>query len=327
MKKINYIFLINFLLIMGLFLSTNANADRCTNLKFSVDLLNHKNEINISDKAVGDEVTRLVPTLISGTCAGTTLDKGSIVATSVNFQNDCPDATEGWVFDDDNNVKLRCADGTTGLFSGPATSGGYQPQPLNESFVLTNKKIGRTIVNIGNMTRNFAEVWTHGWTYTNAPEREMDAIVVNNVGSFLTLINIPTCTASVNNVNFNSVIPSDIKNGNVTTKTSDITLTCNGILPSYTIKLSSPKGIDGQATDGVIKSDNSTIGYHLTWGNNRIANAGDSVNLNTTLTPKQSPSQASFHIAVKIKPIGINASGRISPGTANSSLNINLKFD
>lgn len=140
-------------------------------------------------------------------------------------------------------------------------------------------------------------------------------------------VNMPTCTTSVNDPNFNSVNQHDIENGSVTTKTINIILTCSGLLTSYTIKLSSSKGIYGQNDDGIIKGDNSTVGYHLTWADATVSNKSSSVNLNTTLTPNTPPSTESFNIPINIKPVAISASGKVSSGPANSSLNVSLLFN
>lgn len=142
----------------------------------------------------------------------------------------------------------------------------------------------------------------------------------------LKLIYRPTCSASVNNVDFGNINVGEIING--VTKQAVVDIDCNDLLLAYSINILSNTGTD----KNVIFSDNATVGYSLTWGdlsqsglNTSLSN--QPIELNSELNNGSKPLNTRFSIPINITPVSRLPFGKdIKPGNADSVINIELKF-
>lgn len=302
-----------------------ARAARCTNLAFTVNL--NQTEVNVVGGKVGDEITRMLPQLISGTCQGSSINAlNSTILFSVAANNTCSTAQlVVGVSDNQNIVSTNCASGRAGLFTGPAI-GVYVPNAVGWPIYLKQKVPGKTVINLNSMTNGFSQIWTAGNSFGTLPQLEQ-ASVVNNT-STITLIYTPTCSASVDDVIFpGTTTPSAIAAGTITPQNTTVRVQCDDILPKYSIRVSSPRGTHGNAANGVIKRDNPTVGYYLNWAQGQVAAANSPVQLDTVLTPVTKPTAASFNIPVAVKPVALVPQGDIQSGPANSAIQVDLTFN
>lgn len=211
----------------------------------------------------------------------------------------------------------------------PSTTVDYQ-YGVPTKITLRTKNPGVTIVNYSDLHGDFANAnvgAANGYEYYYDQDIHPVAISFTTNTATLRLINRASCSASVNDVTFtSSPTARAISAGEVDPIAANIALTCNAVLPAYTIKVSSPSGTNGDSTNGVIKSENDTIGYSLTWGDNQVA-SGD-VQLDTTLTPATLPTQSSFQIPINVRPVSlVSSASQITSGPANSTINIELRFN
>ncbi|EME7695730.1 hypothetical protein VZ957_004538 [Salmonella enterica] len=241
-----------------------------------------------------------------------------------------------------DNKTARDPEGIVGTFcqmsdSGVSNSGILEfagnngPAPVTRlsaphAFTLQSKNfIGKKIINLDSITNGFQNISTTWGEY--AWNLKPTAANVSNYARQLILTYTPTCSASVNNVAFGSRTVNELNSG--IKMQANVNISCNDILPTYSIKVSSDVG----ATNNILKSDNSTVGYSLTWGN--TSEAGLSVSNQPvvldrviTLPYGRRPSRQSFDIPLIIAPVSTALPGAdITPGPANSRINIELKFN
>jgi len=120
---------------------------------------------------------------------------------------------------------------------------------------------------------------------------------------------------------------SAIVAGTVTPQTATVTVSCDDILPKYTVKVSSPNGTQGNATDGVIKSNNASVGYRLSWKEGQVASAGSNIQLDSVLTPATQPTANTFKLPISVKPVALVPQADVTAGPANSAIRIDLAFN
>ncbi|EKS6154157.1 hypothetical protein QCB07_002272 [Salmonella enterica] len=236
--------------------------------------------------------------------------------------------------DSEGIVGIFCSSDGGGMSSSGILefAGDHGPAPVtslsgSHAFTLQSKNfIGRKVVDIDQITNAFHDLsstWG-GYTWSLKP---VAANVVNHARELI-LTYTPTCSASVNNVDFGIRTVDELNNG--VRMQANVNISCNDILPAYSIKISSDVGM---SKNGIINSENSTLGYRLTWGD--LTDAGLSVSNQpvildsvVTLINGRRPSTESFNIPLNIEPVSIASSGvDISPGSANSRINIELKFN
>lgn len=187
------------------------------------------------------------------------------------------------------------------------------------TITLKNKKPGVTIVDFGSMFKKLYSFY--GWSYFWEPSN-----VTLSIPAPLKITYVASCKASLENIAFpGSPTASDIIKG-VSPQKGNIRIDCDGALPSYTIKISSPKGSHGSPINGIINSDNTTVGYQLTWADNQISTGN--VQLDSILRPTRLPTNASFVIPINVRPVSlVNNIKDIISGPANSTLRVDLKFN
>ena len=81
--------------------------------------------------------------------------------------------------------------------------------------------------------------------------------------------------------------------------------------------------------NGIINTKlNSTVGYQLKWGDSTVKPVNTAITINgSTITPtnKKPTQKKSFTIPIKVKPVALGET--VSPGAANTALNIKLTFN
>ncbi|AKJ43584.1 spore coat protein U domain-containing protein [Pragia fontium] len=145
------------------------------------------------------------------------------------------------------------------------------------------------------------------------------------VTSNLTMVVKTSCSAEVNDIAFGDQSAGDIKKGEIVDKTLSLDIACDSTLANYTIKFTAPDGVD--TVKGIIKTKaNSTVGYQLKWGDNTVKPTDSVVSVGgEAMTPTNKPTAASFSIPIKVKPVALGEI--VSPGAANTALNIILTFN
>lgn len=135
-----------------------------------------------------------------------------------------------------------------------------------------------------------------------------------------------SCSATVGDVAFGDQAAGDIKKGTVADKVMSLAIACDTTMATYTLTFTAADGVK-DATSGIINTKlNSTVGYQLMWGDSTVKPVDTAVTVNgTAITPTNKPTAASFSIPIKVKPVAL--SEIVSPGAANTALNIKLTFN
>ncbi|MGL5456661.1 MAG: hypothetical protein ACRDB3_17465 [Citrobacter telavivensis] len=299
---------------------------RCTNLNFAIDFA-IKEPLDITGMPLGSELPSFDITVHDGQCIGNYIPAhhagGFIIVqshrTSGSFIPQNKQKSQISIADDEGKIGLLTFATADGL--------GYTPvRPGVQPFILERKRPGLTEISINDIlgkhiqsnilsSYNFFEI-------NNASEKA----IVSVSGNTLQLIYRPTCSASVNNVDFGNLNVSDIING--VTKQAYVDIDCNDLLLAYSIKVTSGNGSD----DNGIFSENDTVGYRLTWGDLKNTGlesslSGKAIELNNELDNKSDPKYTRFSIPINITPVSRLSFGNdIKPGKADSVINIELKF-
>lgn len=326
--------LMGLLIIVGCLLSTGkVYAARCSNV--NVEFLNVPDEINLVGKEVGDVIYSFEHA-VSGTCTkgGAAQSQGQFLYFINRFK---PIPPSVWCTDNVPGSYARYVDPTgyvefsstqqdclghayyLGLFAntninvtGPLTT---TPLSIRGALTLKKKVIGR-------VTLDPFFFWPTDFVsmlggYPETLQNEMAN--VTGIKRSMTLVYTPACSASVNDVDFGNAVSMDsIQNASLS-QTATVYISCEDILPAYTIKLSSPEGVYDNQT---IKSVNTTVGYRLSFENNA------NLELNNELLNVVVPSAPIFEIPIVVQPVSlVGNAGNIQPGSANSSISIELKFN
>ncbi|EJD6049146.1 fimbrial protein [Providencia rettgeri] len=146
------------------------------------------------------------------------------------------------------------------------------------------------------------------------------------VTSNLTMTVKASCSATVGDVAFGDRTAGDIKKGMIENKVMSLAIACDTTLANYTLTFTAADGAK-DATNGIINTKgNSTIGYQLLWGDSTVKPVDTALAINgTVITPTNKPTAASFSIPIKVKPVAFGEI--VSPGAANTALNIKLTFN
>lgn len=302
---------------------------RCTALQISFDLENQ--EVDVSDVSLHSVITKLRQATRSGTCDFRTAKKDSDEG-YVYLTYKTNTAESGYAYDSTRSVYISTSSNMDSLgfhwlnsYSGSANTDINILNRGDIEFKLNKKTPGKTVINLDDITKGFSEVYTSGAAgYTWNMAREYPTIV-NNSRS-VTLIYRPSCSAKVNDASFGIQTVDAIKKGTVE-KEVNIEVSCEDILPHYTLMLNSSRGI-ADAQKGIIKSDHSNIGYQLNWGQgdgSSVAAAGTAVTLGEVLTASN-PEKKDFKLPVKIRPIILDRAQGVVAGNANSDMTVTLEF-
>lgn len=309
-----------------MFASGDTLAARCTNLNFEIAFAEH--EVDITGKPLGFRFPSFsITNYGSITCDGSYNNSkprgGFVIVQSGRSPTLAPSN------DTESQISIADSGGRVGLLAfrtGDAI--GMQPvEPGVQDFVLERKMPGVTEISIqdvlgpGLHSQIFSAYNLFDW-YN---ESENGSNISVNPRK-LRLIYRPTCSASVNNVDFGKLNVSDITKG--VTKKAIVDIDCNDLLLAYSIKISPGTGTD----NNVIFSDNDTVGYRLTWGD--LSQSGLSTSLsnqliafNSELDNGSKPLDTRFSIPINITPVSRLPYGEdIKPGKADSVINIELKF-
>ncbi|EDV1002858.1 hypothetical protein HY25_000454 [Salmonella enterica subsp. enterica] len=309
------------------FTSGDAQAARCNNLNFDIEFAKH--EVDITGKAIGFQFPSFTLTNYGAIrCDGTydqPNDRGGFVIVQTGKSPTLAPPSKP----NASQISIADSGGRVGLLSFPtAATAGYNPvQPHLMYFVLERKMPGVTEISVedvlgaglrGQMFTALNEYHTHnqaenGFNVTVNPRK-------------LRLIYRPTCSASVNNVDFDTLTVDDIMKG--VTKPATVDIDCNDLLLAYSIKISSNAGAD----NNVVLSNNDTIGYRLAWGDlsqSGLTPSYQPVALNNVLSldAGRQPSGAKFSIPINVTPVSRALPGKdIKPGKSDSAINIELIF-
>ncbi|EPL6453980.1 fimbrial protein [Providencia rettgeri] len=135
-----------------------------------------------------------------------------------------------------------------------------------------------------------------------------------------------SCSASVADVAFGDQAAGDIKKGTVADKVMTLTVTCDTTLANYTLAFTAADGVKDVANGIMNTKGNSTVGYQLKWGSSTVKPVDTALAINgAVITPTTKPTAASFSVPIKVKPIALG--DVVSPGAANTALNIKLTFN
>lgn len=306
-------------------------AERCSNVTYHLE---YPDKINLVGKKIGDTIGNITTTF-TGSCLKGVFTGGYVISVSSTLGYPDPGGqgplgTGGYkVFDPTGSFSIQSGsfgNNTIRLtYAGMTASGWMDIKGSRVWPMILEKKIpGKTSIPIGQMYTNqgfYLIDWGVAFPLTNV-------IGTGNFGGSIELTYTPTCSASVNDVTFpGTPTPSAIAAGTVTPQTATVSVTCDDILPKYTVKVSSPNGTQGGATDGVIKSNNPTVGYRLSWKEGQVANAGSNIQLDSVLTPATLPTQSTFTLPISVKPVALVPQGSITAGPANSAVKIDLTFN
>ncbi|HFG4856836.1 TPA: hypothetical protein ACXZX6_000984 [Salmonella enterica] len=303
-------------------------APRCTPLNFNISF-GQEEEIDITGKSLESDIASLSITNYGGIRCDGSYDKPHPAGGFVIVQTG---RSPLLVPSDMKKSQISIADlgGRVGLLSFPTAVGiGYNPvKPHVMPIVLKRKRPGLTEISISDLlgsgfTNNILTAYNN-YDWHNGSEPGNGITFDDN--KKLRLIYRPTCSASVNNVDFGVLNVGDILKG--VTKQAVIDINCNDLLLAYSIKVTSDAGSD----DNVIRSENNTIGYRLNWGD--LNNTGldpslssKAIELNNKLDNRNDPTSTRFSIPINITPVSRLSFGNdIKPGKADSVINIELQF-
>lgn len=311
-----------------------AKAAQCRNLVYDISI--PVTEINLAGKNNGDELFLAKSNHVAGECYkdntnGTT--NYTIVSRYPTANKTCADATgsAGFVWGEQDVIQGVCYGGGVTIGVLPLVSGtGWVSLPgptSNPRFYLRDKSklVGKTNIDMGkffNPNNIYSEV------DSRIPFIKETATLTGDANKTITLVYTPTCSASVNDVAFpGAPTASAIVAGTITPQTATVTVSCDDILPKYTVKVSSPNGTQGNATDGVIKSNNASVGYRLSWKEGQVASVGSNIQLDSVLTPATQPTTNTFNVPISVKPVALVPLANVTAGPANSAIKIDLTFN
>lgn len=304
-------------------------APRCTPLNFNISF-GQEEEIDITGRSLESDIASLSITNYEGIRCDGSYDRQHSAGGFIVVQTGHPSPL--LVPSDMKKSQISIADngGRVGLLSFPtADKIGYNPvKPHVMPIVLKRKRPGLTEVSISDLLGN--GLTNNILTAYNEYDRHNGSEPGNGItfddNKKLRLIYRPTCSASVNNVDFGVLNVGDILKG--VTKQAAIDINCNDLLLAYSIKVTSDAGSD----DNVIRSENNTVGYRLNWGD--LNNTGlepslssKAIELNNTLDNRNDPTSTRFSIPINITPVSrLSLGNDIKPGKADSVINIELQF-
>ena len=135
-----------------------------------------------------------------------------------------------------------------------------------------------------------------------------------------------SCSATVGDVAFGDQAAVNIKKGSVADKIMSLAIACDTTMANYTLTFTAANGVKDLA-NGIINTKlNSTVGYQLKWGDSTVKPVDTAITVNgTAITPTNKPTATSFTIPIKVKPVALGEV--VSPGEANTALNIKLTFN
>ncbi|MDF7256037.1 fimbrial protein [Proteus mirabilis] len=135
-----------------------------------------------------------------------------------------------------------------------------------------------------------------------------------------------SCSTTVGDVTFGDQSAGDIKKGAVAEKVISLAIVCDTKMTNYTLAFTAADGVK-DVVNGIINTKlNSTVGYQLKWGDSTVKPVDTAITINgSTITPTNKPTQESFTIPIKVKPVALGET--VSPGAANTALNIKLTFN
>lgn len=309
-----------------IFAPGDALAARCNNLNFNIEFA--EQEVDITGKPLGFRFPSfLITNYGSITCDGSyDNDKsrgGFVIVQSGRSPTLAP------LSDTKSQISIADSGGRVGLlaFRTGNAIGMQHVSPGVQDFILEKKMPGETVISIQDVLgsglhgRMFSAYNLFDWY-----NEQEDGSNISVSSRKLKLIYRPTCSASVNNVDFGNINVGEIING--VTKQAVVDIDCNDLLLAYSINISSNTGTD----KNVIFSDNATVGYSLTWGdlsqsglNTSLSN--QPIELNSELNNGNKPLNTRFSIPINITPVSRLPFGKdIKPGKADSVINIELKF-
>ncbi|EBT2497846.1 hypothetical protein CJE50_23395 [Salmonella enterica] len=306
--------------------SGETQASRCTNLNFEIGFA--LEEVDITGKPLGYNFPSFsINNYGSIQCDGSYNQPhpagGFVIVQSGRSPTLAPQ------LDTASQISIADDAGLVGLLSFPTADAiGLNPvRPHLQDFILERKMPGVTEISIEDVLgAGFrGKIYTayNKYPWHNEPENGSNITVSPKK---LRLIYKPTCSASVNNVDFGKLNVSDIIHG--VKKQAVVDINCDDLLLAYSIKVTSEAGSD----NNIIFSGNDTVGYSLTWGD--LSQSGlttslsnQPIELNSELNNGSKPSGATFSIPINITPVSRLLLGEdIKPGKSDSMINIELKF-
>ncbi|AKJ43580.1 type 1 fimbrial protein [Pragia fontium] len=141
-------------------------------------------------------------------------------------------------------------------------------------------------------------------------------------------VTIATCLpATVDNVTFGSVDAKTILSGEVEGE-STLSLDCSGTIKPQRVSLkfepANPHLTMGST--GYIASKNTTLGYLMTWADNKVGTIGSGIPMNQELWVDK-PEATLMKMKFKIKPVALPiGSQSVTLGNANTHVIIKIKY-
>lgn len=326
-KSIQFLFLAMLGICSLSFFSEDAIAGRCQNLEINVGF--NRTEIDVTTLPLNSQLDLLTVNGSDGECNGDydePHERGGFVVVDAQISPVIAPRTQN----PSSRLELPDEARRVGLlaFKTGKNEGLNKVKSHVMPFTLKEKWPGETIIKIEDVLGpGFSNhIYSAYNKYSWHNEKESATITVTS--PVLKVIYKPTCSVSVNDIDFGTLTVDEILKG--VSKSAIVNVNCNDILLNYDITISSDKGIASEP--GVILSDNDTVGYHLTWGD--LSQSGlpnDSnkdINLGASLTSLGSPASPQFNIPINVKPISRALQGNdIKPGESNSRINIKMKFN
>ncbi|ECN9266962.1 fimbrial protein [Salmonella enterica subsp. enterica serovar Typhimurium] len=324
-----------FILTMGnTFYSRSAIAfdpeQGCSNLGFSLKVkpvvsATPDNKIEVAGVPLNSVIAYLEPEDVTGICDtgfSTNPSPGDIPPGLGFVAYRATNCNGGLSYDNGRNISMFCLNSMNALLEYDGDFGSSPVRPVAENrktnhITLQKKTPGVTVVDLTSLTNNFSDIYSTWGSYDWNIKKE--TFTLRTFPSTLTLIYTPTCSAEVNDVEFGTLSPLQIKDNSVAAQKANINISCNDILPKYSVSFSSPNGVMPDKT--TIQSDNPTIGYRLFWGDK-----GSMGTIKLEEVHEKNTNSQNVTIPVDITPVSLT-SGNITPGKANSAIIINLKFN
>jgi len=291
--------------------------------------LNGPSVIDVSEKQIGDSIMQLDQERV-GTCDFT------------NGMGDDRPSKIGWIYlltvskdsgyDSKKLVYVKDASDVMWMGTGSdivyANAGNLDINVMTKAKpqIILNKKLapGLTQIDLATIYNGVRTAGVGG--YHHARKDETNA-VISFQNQMVNLIYRPSCSAKVNDVAFGIQTVDSIKKGTVE-KEASIEVSCEAILPNYSITLNSSKGIK-DAKKGIINSAHNNIGYQLNWGKgdgSEVSSSGTAVTLGEQLEPATKPNKNNFTLPLKVKPVILNNMQGVTSGNADSDVTITLEF-
>ncbi|EAA0698991.1 fimbrial protein [Salmonella enterica subsp. enterica serovar Nottingham] len=308
------------------FASAEAQAARCTNLNFDIGFAEH--EVDITGKPLGYQFASFSITNFGAIRCDGSYDQphhagGFVIVQTGLSPTLVPQRATA------SQISIADSAGRVGLLSFPTAAAiGFNPVlPHLQNFILERKMPGVTEISVEDVLgAGFrGQIYTAYNDYQWHNEWESGSNITVNPRK-LRLIYRPTCSASVNNVDFGTLTVDDIMKG--VTKPATVDIDCNDLLLAYSIKVSSTTGAD----NNVVLSNNDTVGYRLAWGDlspSGLTPSYQPVALNNVLSldAGRQPSGTKFSIPINVTPVSRALPGKdIKPGKSDSAVNIELIF-